>query len=956
MEKIHIIGRDDELAELNEICKQAKSGAGRVVFVAGEAGIGKTRLAEAFLQQSGVRYFVARTIEEATPPYGPFIGVLRAWLREMPEPCIDCGPFSNYLALLLPELGHPPENVNQEILTEALCSAFETMAGQEPTVIFFDDLQWADNTTMELLPALSVRFAEIPLLLMATYRSDEIPRGHRLRRLRNELRRARQLHEIQLGPFETSQCDEMLAQVLGAQPNPELSATICEQTQGVPLFIEELAQALVDGNLLQQGPQGLELGPGKDVPIPESIRDAVLLRLDNLSPQARNQIEVAAVAGLEFSFDLMVKLVGDESGVDELLDHNLIIETSPGQGSFRHALMREAVLGEIMWSRRRTLNRSLAQQMEATGGPPELIAEHWLAANELERAREALLQSAMRSCHIHAYRDAALAAHRALEIWPEGEHEDKRLDTLESLAHCAQISGQLSDAIKALREIVESLQSKNQPRRLAEAQRSLAIIYGLQGAWEQAIQCRHAAADAFELAANTGEAALEYLAAGGRLTGMQQFGSALENVAKAYSLAQKADRFDIVARAQALKGNILAMTGKVDEGRETVQAALSLALKHHETEAASEAYRRLASVLESASDYPAAREAYFTAYDYCRSHGEETYAQLCLGCMSGVLFQAGDWKKALEVSKEVLQNPSAAPGSRSVADVVTGMIRILRGETRNAKKHLKEALEVSRKQEVIAVELTALWGLALVAEQEDDREKAEANYRAALLRWQDTHDLHDAIPVLAWATTFFAQQGLEEEASQCADALASISSATGNIEAMAALALALGETAMLNNQLREAVTQFQQALDHLENLDLPLDYIRADYRAGVALARNRQKDKAVVHLRNAYRHARKLGMRPLAGVIAKELETLGETTEERRSETSGERASLAGLTGRQVEIARLMATGLTNKEIAGRLFLSPRTVDMHVSHILDRLDCRSRAEAVRRAAELGVLE
>ena len=131
--------------------------------------------------------------------------------------------------------------------------------------------------------------------------------------------------------------------------------------------------------------------------------------------------------------------------------------------------------------------------------------------------------------------------------------------------------------------------------------------------------------------------------------------------------------------------------------------------------------------------------------------------------------------------------------------------------------------------------------------------------------------------------------------------------------------------------------------------------LNAEFRIGLAYARAGSKNNAVKHLTNGYRLARNMGCRPLAAKISAELDALGETAVERRNPETGKRAAHGGLTGRQVEVARLIADGLTNKEIASKLFLSPRTVEMHVANLLNRLDCRTRSEAVRKAGELGLL-
>ena len=152
-----------------------------------------------------------------------------------------------------------------------------------------DDLHWSDDATLELLPALAESLADMPLLLVATYRSDGLPRDHALRRARHELRRAGRLDEIALGPLEPSESADLVQQVLGSAPAPSLARAIHDRTQGVSFFVEELAQALLLTDSLTEGRQGLELAKGGEVPLPDTVRDAVLIRASELSPEGRGR-------------------------------------------------------------------------------------------------------------------------------------------------------------------------------------------------------------------------------------------------------------------------------------------------------------------------------------------------------------------------------------------------------------------------------------------------------------------------------------------------------------------------------------------------------------------------------------------------------------------------------------------------------------------------------------------
>lgn len=953
--KSFIIGRQAETEQLQTFFEATASGNGNIVLLSGEAGMGKTMLAEECLAESQLHVFTGRAQQETTPAYGPITAVLRNFLRRQSSQTIDCGSLTPYLALILPELGAPPEDPDRDTLVAAIASALDALTCDGPAAIFLDDLQWADDATLEILPALADHLAHKQLLILGTYRSDEIPRGHRLRWVRNELRRRRQLNEISVEPLDKEASQHLMHRVFGEAPSTHLTNIIFEKTTGVPLFVEELAGALIDQNQLRKSKEGLTLPSYDEVPIPESIRDAVLLRMDNLSDAARNQLTIAAVAGTQFDMALITELSGSEEGLDELFSRQLIFESEPGKGAFRHALTRDAVRSDILWTRRRTLNGKIAEYLEKKGAAPESIADHWLAANELPKARKALIAAAKFACHLHAYGDAVRSGHKALEIWPAGEEEMDRLATLQQLARCAQINGQLNDAVRALREVAESnFLSEDHPRR-GEVQQQLAAIYGLLGSWELSLNARKTAAQAFEIAEMPGEAAMEWLSAASRSTGLNRLADAIEWCDRAESLALQAERFDIQSRALALKGNVLSMQGKSEVGIETVNNALSIALAHNLSEAASEVYRRLGSTLEYASDYNSSRDAYFTAYNYCRQEGVDIQAHLCLGCMSWVLFRTGEWKQCLEICKEVINDEKATESSKSVSICVMGLIRTYKGSMRQARNLLQSALNQARRDGAMAIELIAYWGMAQIEEVEGDTEAAETYYRQILALQQRMHDTHDSLTALFTATGFFARQGQETEVAECINVLSNIASLTGNNEVLGILAYALGEMALLNDNSAEALQRFEQALSNFKLVEIPVERLKLEYRIGQVHAGQGNTERAIEYLNNAYRMARNLGARPLAGQIAESLHALGVPAEERRDPDASERANRAGLTRRQIEVARLISDGYTNKEIGNKLFLSTRTVEMHVANMLDRLDCRSRSEAVRKAIELGLL-
>jgi predicted ATPase len=242
------------------------------------------------------------------------VEALRAYLRSADGPLIE-GPLAAHLALLLPELGPAAAEGDPATLFEAIRLAVATIAARHPTALFLDDLQWADDATLELLPALARTLPEQPLLMLAAYRSDELPRTHPIRRMRSELRRSGHLRQVVVEPLDAEGTDALVERALGSAA-PTLRRAIFDRTDGIPLYVTELAAALVASSRLHAGPAGMELLDGADVPLPDNVRDAVLLQAADLSDDARTAAIAAAVVGQIFDPELVRAVAGLDTWPD----------------------------------------------------------------------------------------------------------------------------------------------------------------------------------------------------------------------------------------------------------------------------------------------------------------------------------------------------------------------------------------------------------------------------------------------------------------------------------------------------------------------------------------------------------------------------------------------------------------------------------------------------------------
>jgi DNA-binding CsgD family transcriptional regulator len=947
-----LIERDEERAALDAALRDALEGHGSLVLVTGEAGIGKTRLTEEVVGEAGVS-LLRGAPGPGTIAYGPVVAAFRSHMRTRPDGLSSCGPLQPHLAMLLPELGGAVAESDRATLFEAIRCALAAIAADGPAVLLLDDLQWSDATTLELLSALSTALQELPILVVGAYRSEEIPQGHPIRRLRNELRRKGVLVEIDLKPLSEDGTAVLAASVLGSAPSPALARTLQDRTNGTPFFVEELAAALEADARLQSGEEGLELELDADVPLPQTVRDAVLLHASGLSPEARSTAEAAAVAGTRFDIELLAELACAD-GLDELTTNGMIVETEPGLAAFRHPIARDAIYADVPWVRRRSLHRDIATALSESGGNHADVAGHWLAARDSARALTALILATEEFAVLHAYRDAADAGRQALDLWPEGERGEERIAFLEQHARFSELAGELAEATRAQREVVSARRIESAGRALADAERNLATIYELQGDRERALTARKVAADAYAANGLPGDAAAERLIVAGYLQSRGEYGEAVALTRLAIEESDRADRVDLRARALGLQGVAAVKGGDFEGGAETIGTGLALALEHELTLVAAEVYQRLGTAREISGDYGGAHEALTTAVGFCETDGAEGLEQTCLSCIAYVLRELGDWDRASELCDELL-TPEASAGDTLVADGVLGAIAGFRGDAATARPLLDRCRATATTLDVVSMGVDSAAALAWLDEHVGDLEAARANCAWLLDRWERSEDHHYGVWGLRWAACFFARLGDLAGARACTAALSSIATTTGHPDVLAALAHALGETALAEGHPDSAVEQIQRAADLHETLEIPFERAQIEYRLGVALVAAGEREPARERLRIAYELADRLGALPLGAQIVEQVTELGEPIEGLLGRRAAATHENSGLSRRELEVMRLVASGRTNREIAAELVLSPRTIDMHVRNILGKLDCRSRTEATSKAADLGLL-
>ncbi len=971
MRTVGLIGREHEVRELRAAASAAKRRRGSLILVAGDAGIGKTALIERTLEGRLPAMLRGAARTPGAAPFGPLVEAIRSHPRwpsiaaDVPGVAGVPGPARDALRSLFGEhasTGGPPATTaavarptpgDAHATRDAVCRLIVELARIEPLAVVLDDLQRADHATIDALPVLARLAAREPLLVVGTYRTDELPRSSPVRRLRVALRRDGQLHEIVLGSLDAGSTAALAARTLGARPDDLLARLLFDRSQGLPLFVEELSAALLADEAIVIT-DGIATLVRDDLPIPETLRDSILIRADGMAPADRKALATAALLGDEVDGTLVDELTGGHDAWSRAgLERGILVAHGAGRVRFRHGLVREVLVDALPSAVRRTQHRRIAASLATRGAEPLVVAEHWLRAGDARETVAWLIAAAEASCRVHAYRDAASAYRRALDEDRGGIGSPT--DVLERLAECLELAGELGEAARTWEVAIAAREAGGRLDLAAEDQRRRARVLEVQGRWAQAVEARLAAVTEFEAAGRPAEAATERLAAAAHLRSAAKLTAALELLDTARAEAREAGRVDLEARAIGLEGNVLARMGRGDEGLRLVREGLTLALDGGLTAAAAELFQRLADSLEHAGSYDPARTAYLEGAAYCRTRSIESTAQLCLACMAVVLWQTGQWSEAERTSREVIASTDATPHALAVAGGILGIVAALRGSPGRARPHLETSLQVARRIELAAMELISSWGLAICDRLDHDEAGAIDRCRRLLARWERTEERHYVVPALRWTATVFAEHGDAEGVRACADALARIAVQTAQPEAIAALATTLGEAAWLDGDAKAAAGHFVSAREAISARDLPFERAEIGRRAGVALIRIGRRADGVAALAAAARIARRLGATPLGVQIAADLAALGEPVERRLGSREAQRLADRGLTRRELEVIQHVAHGLTSREIGQALFISPRTVEMHVGSALTKLDCRTRSEAVQRVATLGLL-
>lgn len=948
--------RNRELLEISSALQHIIKGRQGILMISGVAGVGKSTLLQMAVSDINAVIIETKVFEDTSTAFGPVINALRFLLNNVLSRYGDQLTLKDHLGLILPEYQKEGLETDNNTLISAIQEVFWNAADQMPIILIIEDVHWADAATIDVLPKLMNMPGDLPFFLLLSNRSDHLMKDQKIRWLRSELRRCKSYKELNIDPFDLEETKVFLATLFDKMPSKSLSDVIFERTYGLPLFIEEIVKTLKTSNLIIEIDEEMHLKPDVDIPLPDSISDTVAIQLDAVSQEARELLELAATIGMEFEFELLYEIDPNGAAIDELLDKNFIIENQPGRGAFKHTLLVEAVRKDIMWSKRRNLNLKVAEALESRNAAPEIISEFWLKAGEKENARVSYISAAQNYCNIHAHYDAVKLADKALELWPRGKQENDRMRVLMQYANCTRMSGLINESIMALKEILDSPLMADNHQERANQYRSLASSYALKSQWHHYKQSRESAARAHEHSGNWSEASVDWRDLASQHADELNFSAALVCQDHSVSNALKSGNIDLQVKSMSSKSYTLSAVGRAEEGLKLANEALVLAQDENLIETTAYAYRKLAGVLEYSSKFKESIDAYESTLAFCQREDLSLQSLFCVSCMTWVMFRVGDWNKALKACTGVIKDDEVNEASKSAAYLVIGQIKAYRGDLKSAMKAIEQSNQIAISINFKLIILLNLWAKAVILEFDKKWEESRQYYEQLLTFWQESEDRHDVLGGICAAVTFFADHNYFEDLSKCVSASAAIAEETGNPESIGVLSYSLGMSSLSDERLEEARKNFEKAFSLFKELEVPLQMIMTQCQLGKVLIRLNKKEAGISHLKQANLSAKKLGMRPISSKIENILKESGEVATDRRDMDHSTRKSFGGLTSRQFEILQALSEGLSNKEIASRLFLSTRTVDMHVRNVFDTLNCRNRADAVKIAMDLGILD
>ena len=1011
------VGRSDELRMLLSTADAVASGETWFTLIGGEAGVGKSRLvAEASANLDARGWLVLEggciALGEEGLPFGPIVEALGTLVRDVPAERIvaAAGPSLPELARLVPEFagvaseGPLPAASQSEWLQTRIFSGILGLLGRlgetSPVLLVVEDLHWADRATRDLLGFLARNRRDERLLVVTTFRSDELHRRHPLSGWLAEAERQQRMERLDLARFERAELVQLLAAIAAAPPDDAMVDSIARRSDGNAFFAEELVAAAGENGTSRER-------------LPVTLRGVVLQRLSGTSNDARRLVEIAAVAGRQVEHAVLAAVCGmseDElrAALHDLVDAQILVvanDPAADRYRFRHALVQEAAYEELLPSERRILHAAYARAIEARsvgGGAARAsrlveLAHHWTEARDTARALAAAIDAADASRAVYAYGEAARQYERAIDLWDVVSKEERPADRdvadlYDAASAAATLVGDASHAVALARRGLELVEGADGPgvdrERLAQARERLGHASWLAGDTATSIRLLEEAVASLEGSQPTTDQAriLAGLAANLMLAGRAR--ESVRFAERAIESARAIGAQAIESRAMNILGVDRANLGDIGGGIELLRRSLALADPTDDATAIPRAYANLGSVLEMGGYVEEALEVSLAGAESIRHFGNEVSFRIFLEVnAAAMLIELGRYADAAELLEQNV--PRVLPGISTIhLHLTMSHLAVRTGDLTSARHALdiarSEASSIADAQFVIDLHAfgteIALWA--------GDATTALRTAREGFDRVADMDDAvilgQLAIPAMHAAADLALRAWASRDHVRADEAIAAARHVLARYEASTARLTEPDELASREIGWRMAICGAELARGRDEDdparwaairpalAARPAPFMEAYvlWRQAEALAGTGATAAAAEPLREAHAIATGIGAGLLttrierfgrrvridlpAPVSAQTLDAAVPSESPAPPDSPARPAEPFGLTAREREVLELIAAGYTNRRIAETLFISPSTAGVHVSNLLGKVGASSRTEAAAIAVRLGL--
>ncbi len=955
-----LVERTAELETLDTALDRAEAADPSVTLLIGEAGIGKTRVVregEARARARGAMVLRGECLrlEGGELPYAP----LAAALRDAPPEALGAalgslGPevrgelersFPHLAAGLPVGGGAQPDRYAQARVYEALVLLLGALGRGAPVLLVLEDVHWVDRSTQDFVRFLVRGLRGERVAAVITYRTGELPADHPVRELLADLQYHDRVTLAELRPLDRAGVGAQLEGILGRPPDPELADEVHERCAGNPLFAEELLSARLD-------PGGGEL--------PSRLADALRVRLRRVPEPVRRLLPSAAAVARPASGELLAAASGMvepdlSAALRDAVDHHLLVREG-ATFAFRHDVVREAVYADLLPGERAALHAEVAEALGSGGGKAEL-AVHWRAAGRHDEALEASVAAGLEAEGARAYAEALRHFRAALDLGGDPEGPLDRIDLLGHAGDLAKYSGEYEQAVVWCEEALAVLDGTTDAARASRFFERLGRLQSFAG------DSGHAAfREALRLLPEedrTGRARL-LGAEGFALWTVQGLDEAQKRCEEALELAVQAGARPEAAYARMVLGVVVAHAGDPAGGEAHLRKAIADLHTLDRPDDLLYAHLYLAEVLRLLGRFADALQVTEEGEGLARRFGmEASFGRFLTLNAATDEFLLGRWDR-VEMRLALVGTDGLEPWDAIARGQVAGQLHLARGRLEDAARELEAAR--SHCDGAPAECGPAVYaGLAEIALWRDKPGEARALVDRGLEQVRGSEDLLYGPQLYAMGARVeadAAQLAGGDERKRAAEGARRL---LGELEALleshrpppSALAhrdAARAEAARAAGQ--DAQVEWSRASTAWERVGAVYPATYARWRqAEAVLHEGGSRADATATLRAAHADAGELG----AELVRGELEGLARRARVDIGAAGGAPESpLAehGLTARELEVLALVGEGLTNRQIAERLFISPKTASLHVSRILAKLGVSNRtmaAEVAHRA-------